>query len=164
MARSFFLALFSSLSLWTSVLTIHPSQAAAFSSTFSGFQGAWSGSGDISLSDGSRERIRCKATYRTSEGGTRLQQTLRCAGDSYRVDLNSDLTSVDGRVTGSWSESGRGVSGSIAGHEVGGSITAVADAPGFTANLSLSTRGNHQTFLLSSQGDIRSVSLTMVRR
>lgn len=138
--------------------------ATAFSSAFAGLQGSWAGAGSIALSDGSKERIRCKASYRTSEGGARMQQSLRCASDSYRFDLSSDLGSNGGAVSGSWSESSRGVSGSITGREAGGRISAVANAPGFSANLTVSTRGNHQSFMLSSQGDIRSVSLQMTRQ
>ena len=138
--------------------------AGSSSPAFAGLQGAWSGSGNIALSDGSRERIRCKASYRTSDGGARMQQSLRCASDSYRFDLNSDLESSSGAITGSWSETSRGVSGSIRGREAGVKISAIADAPGFSANLSVSTRGNHQSFVLSSEGDIKSVSLQMTRQ
>jgi hypothetical protein len=131
---------------------------------FAGLHGAWSGSGSISLSDGSKERLRCKASYHASEGGIRLQQSLRCASDSYKFELVSDLTSQGGTIAGSWSEASRGVSGSLVGRASGGTINAVADAPGFTANLSVSTNGNRQSFSLQSESDIRSVNLQMVRQ
>ena len=67
--------------------------AAAQSPPFAGLAGSWAGSGSISLSDGSKERLRCKATYQVSDGERRLQQSLRCASDSYRFDLNSDVAS-----------------------------------------------------------------------
>jgi len=40
------------------VLPVHAQQA-----PFAGLPGSWSGSGSIELSDGSRERPRCRATY-----------------------------------------------------------------------------------------------------
>ena len=121
------------------------------------------GSGSISLSDGSKERLRCRATYQVSVADARLQQSLRCASDSYRFDLNSDVVSQQGTIAGTWSEASRGISGSLAGRASSGSISAVVDAPGFSANLSVTTRGNQQSFSIVSQGDIRSVAITMVR-
>jgi hypothetical protein len=94
---------------------------------------------------------------------TRLQQSLRCASDSYRFDLSSDVVSERGVISGTWSETSRGISGSLSGRAGNGSISAVVDAPGFSANLSVATRGNHQSFSILSQGDIRSVAITMVR-
>ena len=132
-------------------------------SAFAGFGGSWSGSGTISLSDGSKERLRCKATYQVTGGEARLRQSLRCASDSYKFDLNSDVVSEQGTIAGSWSEAGRGISGSLAGREGAGFITAVAAAPGFSARLSVATKGNRQTFSLSSEGDIRNVSIVMTR-
>lgn len=135
----------------------------AAESAFAGLGGSWSGSGTISLSDGSKERLRCKASYQVTGGDSRLRQSLRCASDSYKFDLNSDVVSERGTIAGSWSETGRGISGSLAGRERAGSITAVADAPGFSARLSVTTQGNRQTFSLSSEGDIRNVSIVMTR-
>jgi len=137
--------------------------ALAQSPPFAGLAGSWTGSGSISLSDGSKERLRCRATYQVSAGEARLQQSLRCASDSYRFDLNSDIASERGAISGTWSEASRGISGSLSGRASSGSISAVVDAPGFSANLSVATRGNRQSFAILSQGDIRSVSITMVR-
>ena len=130
---------------------------------FSGLSGLWTGSGGISLSDGSRERLRCRATYQVDGSGMRLQQTLRCASDSYKFELSSDVVSDGARLSGTWSESSRGISGTLQGQANGGRISAVADAPGFSANLNLTTRGNRQSVSIVSQGDIRDVSITMVR-
>ncbi|UGV28239.1 hypothetical protein E0H22_22690 [Rhodopseudomonas boonkerdii] len=146
------------------MLALSGSAASADPAAFAGLAGAWSGAGTISLSDGANERIRCKATYVVGRGDARLQQSLRCASDSYRFDLTSDVISQQGQIAGSWSETSRGISGTLVGRENGGSITAVVDAPGFSAQLSLKTSGNRQNFSLSSEGDIRNVSIVMSRR
>ncbi len=39
------------------------------------------------------ERIRRKASYNVSSTGLGLKQTLRCASDSYKFDLSTDVTS-----------------------------------------------------------------------
>jgi hypothetical protein len=136
----------------------------AFAQTgpFSGMPGAWSGSGTISLADGSRERIRCRANY-TMNGPNGLRQSLRCASDSYKFELASDVVSEGERISGSWSETSRGVSGGLQGRVVGPHMSVSADAPGFSANISLETRGNRQSVSISSAGDIRNVSISMAR-
>jgi hypothetical protein len=145
------------------VHAVTASSAMAQSAPFAGLAGAWSGSGTISLSDGSKERLRCRATYRVAPGDNALQQSLRCASDSYKIELSSDVVSEGGRVSGSWSETSRGISGSLQGRASGGRIAVVVDAPGFSANLTLSTAGKKQTVSIVSEGDIRNVSIAMTR-
>jgi hypothetical protein len=142
-------------------LPLTPSQAEP--PAFAGFAGSWSGSGTISLADGSRERLRCRATYRVAGAENRLQQSLRCASDSYRFDLSSDVTSEGGRLSGTWSEASRNISGSLSGRVSGGHVAAAVDAPGFAANVNLNTQGNRQSVSISSEGDIRNVSIALVR-
>src|ERR1700733_13119857 len=144
--------------LWLSVSAGH-----AQSNPFAGFKGVWSGNGTVSLSDGSGERIRCGATYAVDGSGRALQQTLRCASDSYKYDLRSNVTSEGNRISGNWSEASRNVSGSLQGTAGGGQINVAVEAVGFSASLTLRTNGNRQTVQISSQGDIRNVSITMVK-
>eukprot|EP01035_Chromulina_nebulosa_P053727 gene53727-73468_t len=42
----------------------------AQSGPFAGFDGSWSGTGTVSLSDGSSERIRCRRTVSLSDGSS----------------------------------------------------------------------------------------------
>jgi hypothetical protein len=133
----------------------------AQSSPFAGFSGAWSGNGKVSLSDGSSERIR--ATYAVDGSGRALQQTLRCASDSYKFDLSSNVTSDGNHISGSWSEASRNIVGNLQGTAGRGQINVAVEAVGFSARLTLRTNGNKQTVQISSQGDIRDVSITMVK-
>ena len=130
---------------------------------FAGFDGNWSGNGTVSLSDGSSERIRCRAEYRVDGTGMALKQTLRCASDSYKFDLSSDVKSEGDHVTGNWTETNRNISGSVLGTAGGGKIDVAVEAVGFSASLSLHTAGNKQTIQISSKGDIRGVNITMVK-
>ena len=146
-------------------VTIGPATcpASAQSAPFSGMAGAWSGSGTISLADGSRERIRCRANYVVSGGQNGLRQSLRCASDSYKFELSSDVVSEGGRVSGSWTETSRGISGSLQGRASGGRIAVAAESPMFSANITLTTTGNRQSVSITSQGDIRNVSIAMTK-
>jgi hypothetical protein len=144
-------------------LMLSASAGYAQSRPFAGFDGAWSGNGTVSLSDGSSERIRCRANYKVDGSGLGLKQNLRCASDSYKFDLSSDVTSQGDRISGNWSETNRNVSGSLQGTAGGGRIDVFVEAVGFSANLTLRTSGNKQTVQISSKGDIRGVSITMVK-
>jgi hypothetical protein len=64
----------------------------------------------ISMTNGATERIRCKAAYAVNATGKGVQQTLRCASDSYRVDTSSNVISEGGSLSGSWAEVTRGMS------------------------------------------------------
>ena len=92
-----------------------------------------------------------------------LQQTLRCASDSYKFDLTSNVTSNGNRISGSWSEASRNIVGNLQGTAGGGQINVAVETVGFSAHLTLRTNGNKQTVQISSQGDIRDVSITMVK-
>ena len=130
---------------------------------FVGFEGAWSGTGTVALSDGTIERIRCKADYKVNGNGLGLKQNLHCASDSYKFDLSSEVTSQGDRISGNWSERSRNIFGNLQGTAGGGQIEVFVEASGFAANLTLRTTGNKQTVQISSKGEIRGVSITMTK-
>ena len=134
----------------------------AQSGPFAGFDGSWNGTGTVTLSDGSSERIRCRATYKV-DSSTALTQTLRCASDSYKFDLSSNVTSQGNNVSGNWSEASRGIYGNLNGRAGGGQIDVFVEAAGFAANITLTTRGNKQSVSINSKGEIRGVQISMVK-
>jgi hypothetical protein len=145
-------------------LMLSVSAGNAQSGPFAGFDGSWSGLGTVSLSDGSAEKIRCRASYKVDDSGVRLQQTLRCASDSYKFDLSSNVTSrPDNTISGTWSEASRNINGNVEGRAGGGEIEVFVEAAGFAATLTLTTKGNKQSVSISSKGEIRGVSISMVR-
>jgi hypothetical protein len=145
------------------VLMLSMSVSHAQSSPFVGFNGSWSGTGTVTLSDGTTEHIRCKADYKVNSSGMNLKQSLHCASDSYKFDLSSDVTSQGDRISGNWSEASRNVFGNLQGTAGGGQIDVFVEASGFAANLTLRTSGNRQTVQISSKGDIRGVNITLVK-
>lgn len=144
-------------------LLLIPSLSFAQAGPFDGLRGSWAGGGIISLSDGSTERVRCKASYAVAGSGSELRQSLRCASDSYRFDLSSNVVSAGGVVSGTWSESTRNINGILQGHAGRNRITVYVEATGFAANLALTTNGNRQSVSISSKGEIRNVSINMIR-
>ncbi|MEN3349058.1 MAG: hypothetical protein V7632_2693 [Bradyrhizobium sp.] len=133
------------------------------SGPFAGFAGSWTGSGTVSLSNGTTERIRCKADYKVAPSGMALKQTLHCASDSYKFDLSSDVTSQGDRISGNWSEASRNIFGNLQGTAGGGRIDVFVEAAGFAANLNLQTNGSKQVVQIDSKGEIRGVTITMTK-
>src|SRR6478672_3472905 len=112
------------------VASVSGSACYAQSGPFAGMAGNWSGGGTVTLDDGSSERIRCRATYAVGAGGSGLNQSLTCASDSYRFILSSNVVAQGNALSGTWSESSRGVSGSLEGRGSNGNFQVVASAPG----------------------------------
>ena len=126
------------------------------------FAGNWSGSGTITVKSGGRERIRCRGGNTVS--GSSLNLGLKCASDSYKFELASDLTSNGNEITGNWSETSRGVYGQLAGKINGSHIQAEAKAAGLNASLSIQARGNSLAVAIRSPGsEISEVSVSMAR-
>jgi hypothetical protein len=145
------------------VALVSGSASYAQSGPFAGMAGNWSGGGTVTLDDGSSERIRCRATYAVGEGGNGLNQTLTCASDSYRFNLASNVVAQGGSLSGTWSESTRGVQGTLEGHGSNGNFQVVANAPGFSASISLTTRGNRQSVSIRSDSTFRAASISLSR-
>ena len=144
-------------------LMLSASASQAQSGPFAGFDGAWSGNGTVALSDGTTERIRCKADYKVNGNGLGLKQNLHCASDSYKFDLSSEVTSQGDRISGNWSEKSRNIFGNLQGTAGGGEIDVFVEASGFAANLNLRTNGTKQIVQIDSKGEIRGVTITMTK-
>ena len=145
------------------VATMSGSAVSAQSGPFAGMAGNWTGGGTITLDDGSTERIRCRASYAVGNGGNGLNQTLTCASDSYKFHLASDVIAQGSALSGTWSETIRNASGTLSGRGGGGNFEAVASGPGFTAHISLTTRGNRQSVVIKSDGAFRITSISLSR-
>jgi hypothetical protein len=133
----------------------------AQSGPFAGMAGSWHGGGTVSLDDGSTERIRCRASY--AVGGPSMEMTLTCASDAYRFNLQGNVVSEGGAISGTWSESSRGINGTLQGRGGGGSFQVVASSAGFTANISLTTRGNKQSVVMRADSQFRGATISLSR-
>src|SRR5260370_20501500 len=101
-------------------------EAHAQAGPFAALSGSWSGGGTIWLASGANERIRCRAAYDVGSGGRALQLSIRCASDSYNFDLAGSVVYQGGAITGTWSESSRGVNGAVSGSAGGNHVRAYA--------------------------------------
>jgi hypothetical protein len=145
------------------VAGVSSSPSHAQSAPFAGMAGYWSGAGSVTLDDGSSEKIRCRASYAVSGNGSGLNQTLTCASDSYKFDLKTNVVVEQGALSGSWSESSRGITGSLSGRASNGNIQATASAAGFSAGISVTTHGNKQSVAIKPDSQFKGASITLTR-
>jgi hypothetical protein len=131
----------------------------AQSSAFAGMAGNWRGAGTVSLDDGSSERIRCRATYKVF--GASMDMNLTCASDAYKFNLLAAVVAAGGEVTGTWSETSRNVGGNIQGRGAGGSFHVIAQAAGFSSDISLRTTGNKQHIAMKADSQFRAANITL---
>jgi hypothetical protein len=146
------------------VLLFGADEARSQAGPFSALGGSWSGNGSIKKSNGGSERIRCRSAFQPS--GASLSLQIRCASDSYNIDLTASVAYQGGSISGSWQESTRGVGGSISGEVSGGGshVHAVASG-GVTSHITVSTRGNHQSVSIITPGaEVPEVSVSQERR
>jgi len=148
------------------VLALSSITASYADGAFADYPGNWSGAGTISIANNggvSNERIRCRGEYTVGDGANTLNLALRCASDSYRFDLSSTVRASGGQLTGNWTESSRGVNGTVDGRVAGGNITARVETNGYVASFNISTKGGRQSVAIASPGDLRGVNISLNR-
>src|SRR4051812_2375524 len=79
---------------------------------FAAMAGSWTGGGTIDLTNDIHEKLRCRANYTHGQGNNSLALSIRCASDNYKFELSSNVVERNGQISGQWSETGYGVSGS----------------------------------------------------
>ncbi|MEJ0093271.1 MAG: hypothetical protein WDN46_07510 [Methylocella sp.] len=146
------------------LLTASQGMAQRSEGPFASLSGYWTGGGTITMSNGSSERIRCKATYAVNDSGMKLNQSLRCASDSYRLEINGNVAvEGGGAISGSWTEATRHATGNVTGRASGSEIVARVDGAGFSAGLDVRFHGDKQSVSIrpSSGTDVANVSITL---
>jgi hypothetical protein len=143
------------------VASFSTSASHAQSGPFAGMAGNWAGGGTVTLDDGSKERIRCRASYAVV--GPSMNMALTCASDAYKFNLQASVVDQGGAVSGNWTESSRNVGGSLQGRGGGGNFEVLASAAGFNANISLRTVGNKQSIAMRADSQFRAATISMSR-
>ncbi len=116
---------------------------------FAGMGGNWSGSGAVTLASGAREQIRCKGTYDVDGSGASLKLTLRCASAGYKFELQSNVASNNGQLSGTWAELTNRVGGTISGRATANRIQATVEGT-LAARLAMSVNANTQSISIEA--------------
>jgi hypothetical protein len=110
------------------------------------------------------ERIRCKVNYVVTPAGQALKLNLRCASDSYKMDLSANIVQTGTILSGNWFESEYRRGGKISGEHGNGIVKAKIESDTITALLTMRTNGNNQLFAMESPGAwISQVSIQLAR-
>ena len=134
--------------------------ATAGGGPFQGLEGIWGGNGTVTYSSGTKERLRCRVQYTMAGNEDSLSQSMRCASDSYKFQINAIYIHENGNITGNWDEKTLDISGTITGNASTGHIAAALHGPGFLADVLVYTNGNAQTVTIASEGhEIRQVAI-----
>jgi hypothetical protein len=140
-----------------------PARVQAASSPLHALSGSWAGGGTITLASGTKERIRCRARYDVNDTGSTVDLRLRCASDSFTFELQSNAGYQNGAVSGNWSETTRGVGGSIEGSARGNRIN-VRVSGIISALLAVNTNANQQSISIEAPGtDMAAVAISLSR-
>jgi hypothetical protein len=136
--------------------------AASGAGLFDYLVGTWSGTGTVKLTDGGREKIKCKASYAVPESAI-VKISLTCASEIYKITLEGTMQYRDGVITGTWRETTRDVEGSFTGRVNGNQI--LLNTSGIiAAALTVTTTGPTQTVVLKLEGaKVSSVTITLKR-
>jgi hypothetical protein len=136
-----------------------PASYAQSGGPYAGMAGKWAGGGTVTLDDGSNERIRCRAIYEVA--GVKMEMSLTCASDAYRFNLTASVVDQAGAIVGQWSETSRGITGSLSGRGGGGNFQVTAITAGFNANIALRTAGNRQTVSIRADSVFRGANISL---
>lgn len=85
--------------------SIGPDRAhAADASPFAPLIGWWKGEGRLGFREGQTESVTCRATYGAGEAANSLEQNVRCASSSGKVEITSTIINDGGKLSGTWTE------------------------------------------------------------
>lgn len=124
--------------------------------------GRWTGGGQITLSGGGSESVKCIATYQVSGGGNTVRQALRCASASYKIDAVANLSINGSNVSGDWEERTYSTTGGIGGRVTPSGYNLNISGPTFSAAMQVSAQGCKQSIFITPRGfDISRISLNL---
>ena len=146
-----------------SLFAFAPAPAAAEAGPFAALGGLWTGGGTISLENGTKERLRCRAQYVITNEGNNLQQSLNCDSVTYHFHVNAYVNYKGGALSGNWTETTRNATGSISGKASGGKIFVnVAAGKAFSAKMNMVTTGNSQSVNIKPTGtDVTDITVSV---
>lgn len=114
--------------------------------------GRWSGWGAVTHASGQSEQMKCVATYFVKDQGSLLEQNLRCASASYKIDAVARLA-IDGEVVrGQWEERSNAATGNVLGRVTGTGFNLSIQGEHFTAVMAVSTSTCKQSINIAPQG------------
>ena len=115
------------------------------------YAGYWTGTGKVSMTNGSTEQVKCVVTYKVT--GQELRQNVRCAGQGFSFNGTAQLqVAQSGSVTGSWTENTYAATGDVTGKTTDKGLLLSISGQTFTAVMDVSTSACKQTMDIVPKG------------
>lgn len=125
---------------------------AAADNPFPALAGSWRGPGQVKLTTGQTESIKCKAYYTNKSGGAILGLAILCGSASAKIDMRANLEYAGGKVTGTWEERQFNATGNVTGSASTNKLNLAITGGGLTGTLSVSIGTGSQSVSISTQG------------
>jgi len=155
------LRLLAAVALMATIVLAQSVPTEADAGPFDTLLGSWRGSGQIELSQGKTERLKCNAYY--TGGGSQLGMAIRCQSESSNVEIRSKLSQSGGRVTGTWEERTFNAEGNASGQATNGKIT-LSIRGSVIGSMQVSYSASRQSVSISTQNiALKSVSIDLTR-
>jgi hypothetical protein len=122
--------------------------------------GYWTGAGSVTLANGNTERVKCAVTYKVTDGGNQIRQSMRCASTDYSINASADLKLKGQQVSGSWEEKTYSAVGQISGRYTGSSFVLSIQGANFSAALNVTLSNCKQSINITPQGlDVTKITI-----
>ena len=138
-----------------------PVAQAAEVNPFKTLLGSWKGSGDFSLTDGTRERISCNAYY--TGGGAQLRLAILCSSSNNKIHMRGKLSYSGGLLSGSWEERTFHAEGNLNG-KAGSSRLDMKISGNVTGSMKVAYTKSRQSVQIKTSGsNLKTVSIKLAR-
>lgn len=99
--------------------------------------GRWSGWGTVNMTNGTKEQVKCVATFFIENNATSIRQNLRCASAAYKIDVRSNLNMNGKAISGTWEERNHNNAGTVSGRLAGSTFRLAISGSVLNAQMTL---------------------------
>jgi hypothetical protein len=114
--------------------------------------GSWRGRGAVTPIGGAPERVNCRVNYST-EGASRINQVVACAGTDYKIEASSRVSCVGNRLEGSFQEKIANNTGRVTGDISSERLNIELDGPSFKGRFNVVFQGDSKHSVSITQFD-----------
>ena len=138
---------------------------AAWAGPFDSYAGRWAGWGQLQLTNGGSEKMKCVTTYFIKRGGNSATQNFRCASPGYRLDAVVNYTATSSGLTGDWRERIYSNGGSLRGTVSSSGMNYSFRSETFAGQVKISKSNCSQSIRIRPRGgvDISQLSVSLKR-
>jgi hypothetical protein len=125
--------------------------------------GSWQGLGDLTMEDGTRERLTCKGYYVLKQEGDGLSIATLCSSATQKFEIRSQVAENGNAIKGQWEERTFHATGQVSGTATDTSISlAITGTIEGTIAIAL-TGKTHSVTVTAAGAGIKGVSISLTR-